>query len=234
MTANPDAAIDTPAQVAQLARELYTAGPLVARAMQHYRPYISPFTLLVKAVPPGSRVLDIGCGGGLFLGLLARTGRLQDGLGIDTSAMAIASAQAMASRLGPGARVRFEARSAAHGLPEGGYDVVSLLDVMHHIPPPHQQSVLLQGLSRVAPGGRFVYKDMVSRPAWRAAANRLHDLLIARQWIHYLPLQQAVAWAAEQGFDVVEQRRVDMLWYGHEMVVFQRRGERSGVARPAI
>ena len=99
--------------------------------------------------------------------------------------------------------------------------MVSLLDVMHHIPKAAQRSVLEQALQRVEPGGLFIYKDMCSRPVWRAGANRLHDLLIARQWIHYLPLSNAVAWAMAQGFTVVEQSRVNMFWYGHEIVLLR-------------
>jgi 2-polyprenyl-3-methyl-5-hydroxy-6-metoxy-1,4-benzoquinol methylase len=192
------------------------------RAMQHYRPYISPFGLLVHAVPPGSRVLDIGCGGGLFLGLLAQGGRILRGRGIDTSASAIAIAQVMRAGLPAGADVQFEARSASLPLPDEGYDVVTLLDVMHHIPRALQRTVLEQALARVEPGGQLIYKDMVHRPRWRALANGLHDLVIARQWIHYLPMDQAVAWAQAQGFEVLQLQRVDMLWYGHEMAVFRR------------
>ena len=210
-----------PADVARLARELYTTGSPVMRAMQHYRPYISPFELLLQTVPPGSRVLDIGCGGGLFLGLLARTGRIQRGHGIDTSTMAIAVADEMTTRLPTGHSLRFEARSAALPLPDAGYDVVALLDVMHHIPPQQQRGVLEQALRSVEPGGLLIYKDMVRRPRWRALANRLHDLVIARQWIYYLPLEKAVAWAQAAGCTVVEQRAVNRLWYGHELVVFR-------------
>ena len=211
----------TPHQVAALSRELYVEGPLVDRAMQHYRPYISPFELLIKAVPPGSRVLDIGCGGGLFLGLLSKTGRIRSGLGIDTSKQAIAVAVQMTARLQGAHGVRFEERSASTPLPAELFDVVSLLDVMHHIPPAHQRLVLEQAIERVAPGGRFIYKDMVAQPYWRALANRLHDLAIARQWIHYLPLDNAIEWAAAKGCVVIEKRTVNMLWYGHEIVVFQ-------------
>jgi 2-polyprenyl-3-methyl-5-hydroxy-6-metoxy-1,4-benzoquinol methylase len=210
-----------PSLVAELARDLYTTGPAVMRLMQHYRPYISPFHLLLQAIPEGSRVLDIGCGGGLFLGLLARTKRIQRGRGIDTSAPAIAVALAMVNRLPAGHGLRFEVRGVALALPDEGYDVVALLDVMHHIPTDRQRGVLEHALQRVEPGGRFIYKDMVLRPWWRALANRLHDLVIARQWIHYLPLHQVVAWAQAEGFTVVEQRTVNMLWYGHEWVVFQ-------------
>jgi hypothetical protein len=62
---------------------------------------------------------------------------------------------------------------------------------------------------------------MVTRPVWRALANRAHDLLIARQWIHYLPLDAAVDWAQSKGYEVVEKRSINMLWYGHEIVVFR-------------
>ncbi len=212
---------DTPGQVAAIARELYVAGPVMATAMQHYRPYISPFELLLRAVPPGSRVLDIGCGSGLFLGLLARTGRIESGLGIDSSAAAIGLANRMRARLADDTRLSFEARDAAAPLPHGPYNIVSLIDVMHHIPPAFQRQVLEQAIDRVEPGGRFVYKDMVARPFWRALANRLHDLLIARQWIHYLPLGTAIEWAQARACTVIEKRTVNMLWYGHEMVVFQ-------------
>ena len=193
--------------------------------MQHYRPYISPFELLIKAVPVGSRVLDIGCGGGLFLGLLSKTGRIRSGLGIDTSKQAIAVASQMTTRLLENHGVRFEDRSASTPLPDELFDVVSLLDVMHHIPSPHQRLVLEQAIARVAPGGRFIYKDMVARPFWRALANRLHDLVIARQWIHYLPLERAIAWAEAKGCVVIEMRTVNMLWYGHEIIVFQVKSE---------
>lgn len=225
-------ALLTPADVAGLARALYTRGSPVMRAMQHYRPYISPFEVLLQSVPPGSRVLDIGCGGGLFLGLLARTGRIRRGLGIDTSERAITVASEMTARLPADHGVRFEARSAALPLPSEGYDVVTLLDVMHHIPPEHQRAVLEKALRCVEPGGLVIYKDMALRPWWRAQANRLHDLLIARQWIHYLPLQQALAWAQAAGCTVVEQRTVNMLWYGHEMVVF-RTPPLSAPSKPA-
>jgi SAM-dependent methyltransferase len=135
--------------------------------------------------------------------------------------MAIAVAHEMTARLPEGHGVRFEARSAELPLPAEGYDVAALLDVMHHIPPEHQRAVLEKVLRSVEPGGLVIYKDMVVRPRWRALANRLHDLLIARQWIHYLPLQQAIEWAQAAGCAVVEQRSVNRLWYGHEWVVFR-------------
>src|SRR4051812_38352748 len=84
----------TPASLAAVAGSLYTEGPRVLRALQHYRPYICPFHRLIGCVPagpaPGPSVLDIGCGGGLFLMLLAMAARVGRGVGLDAAGPAIA------------------------------------------------------------------------------------------------------------------------------------------------
>jgi 2-polyprenyl-3-methyl-5-hydroxy-6-metoxy-1,4-benzoquinol methylase len=93
----PDA---SPAEVAAVARSLYPEGPFLMRLMQRWRPYICPFGPLIDQVPADASVLDVGCGGGLFLGLLRAGRRLREGLGFDASRPAIAIAQAMAARGG--------------------------------------------------------------------------------------------------------------------------------------
>lgn len=212
----------TPADVRVAADELYGGLGGVGRYKQVYRPQICPFHLLVDEVPAGARVLDIGCGSGLFLGLLAAGGWIGPSLGFDSSPGAIAMAQGMAGRIRGGGNVRFEQRDVQDDWPEGSFDVVSLIDVVHHVPPGQQAAVLREAASRIAPGGLFLYKDMVERPWPRAWANRLHDLLLARQWIHYLPLADAKSELAGCGLHFVREGAANMLWYGHEWVVFQR------------
>src|ERR1700742_679944 len=73
----------TPAGICAIARRLYTDGPLAMRAMQHWRAHICPLDLVLEQVPQGAYVLDVGCGGGLLLGVLAWTGRIRAGVGID-------------------------------------------------------------------------------------------------------------------------------------------------------
>src|SRR5207237_246924 len=67
--------------LSQMASELYPSGPPLFRALQVYRPYICPFEALISEVPKDATVLDIGCGGGLFLGLLDAAGRRPDAIG---------------------------------------------------------------------------------------------------------------------------------------------------------
>ena len=197
------------------------------RAIQHWRPYICPFECLIRFVPANATVLDIGCGGGLFLGLLAASGpRIASGVGFDVSHAAIATAQQMAQRLArlqpSAAKLSFQQLDVSAPWPAGSFDVVSLIDFMHHVAPPAQRDVLIQAAGHVAPGGVLIYKDMCRRPLWRASANRLHDLLLARQWIHHFPIEDAERSLAETGMSVVHRERLNRLWYGHDLLVFSK------------
>jgi 2-polyprenyl-3-methyl-5-hydroxy-6-metoxy-1,4-benzoquinol methylase len=223
------ARIETPAaspsarELSQTARELFAEAPLVPRTLQTYRPYICPFDVLLEFVPASSTVLDIGCGAGLFLALLAKYKGVAAATGVDLNAQAISIANAMKERAHLGAQVEYMVGSASGELPGGEFDVVSMIDVLHHVPPEAQNDALRQAAAKVRPGGLFVFKDMGRRPHWRAAANRLHDLVVARQWINYCPIASVERWTIDRGFDLVTRDDRNMFWYRHELRVFRRR-----------
>src|SRR5262245_54880213 len=85
--------------MSSIARSLFKDGPVFQHMLQHWRPYICPFERLVAFVHDGSRVLDIGCGSGLLLSLMAGTGLEFEGVGIDVSPRAIEVATRMAHRV---------------------------------------------------------------------------------------------------------------------------------------
>ena len=212
----------TVAQVARLARELYRDAKPGIKYKQAYRPYICPFHLLVDYVPSGASVLDVGCGAGLFILLMARLGRIRSGVGFDADEVAIHAAQDAAAKLLNRAPIYFEQQSTHDRWPKSQFDVVSIIDVMHHLPPEKQPDLIAVAAEHLNEGGLLLYKDMASRPLWRAWANRLHDLASAQEWIHYAELDDVVDWAREAGLRLDCREAINMLWYRHEWCLFRR------------
>lgn len=216
--------------LAKRSRALYQDGPLLLRKLQHWRPYICPFEALIGHVQDGARVLDVGCGSGLLLGLAASHGAKFEGIGFDTSRQGIDLATRMARRsatTAPDAKLSFERLAIGDPWPPGTFDVVFLVDVLHHVGPQHQNAFFHQVLSKVGPEGTLVYKDMCRRPRWRAHANRLQDLVIAREWIHYVDVDTVEQWAVGKGMQVLARPAINRFWCGHELRVLRRTSRRS-------
>jgi 2-polyprenyl-3-methyl-5-hydroxy-6-metoxy-1,4-benzoquinol methylase len=197
------------------------------RTILKYRPFICPFEELVPYVPDGASVFDIGCGCGLFMLALAFSGKRISGVGVDMAPDAARAATLAACTpeiRATGSTLSFEAARGTEGWPAAQFDVVSLIDVLHHVPAPQQRAFVAAAASRVRPGGVFIYKDMCRRPIWRACANRLHDLLLARQWVRYREIAEVREWAASLGLMPQSRRDFVRLWYGHELCMFCKAG----------
>ncbi|HYE53144.1 MAG TPA: class I SAM-dependent methyltransferase [Azospirillaceae bacterium] len=195
------------------------------RRFARARGYICPLDPVLEPVPPGATHLDIGCGRGLLIAA-AMTARGTRSAGVEVSAAAIGRATALLGRVAgalgtapPDLRV---AATAAEW-PAGPFQAVTLVDVLHHVPPPVQEEFLRAAAARVAPGGVLVFKDMAMRPAWKRMMNTLHDLASARELVNYVPLERVVAVLGAAGLDLAETRRYGVLWYAHELAVFRRR-----------
>ncbi|MGY1710121.1 SAM-dependent methyltransferase [Geodermatophilus sp. SYSU D00758] len=108
------------------------------------------------AVPDGGRVLDLGCGAGEWLlTVLARTPHAR-GVGVDTSAPALAEAADRASRRGLADRVTWE-RGDAAAHPGTGYDAVLCIGATHALGGPGGTLDAVRGHLR--PGGRVLLGD---------------------------------------------------------------------------
>ncbi len=216
----------TQADISRTAGSLLESVSGLAYWKQKGRPYICPVRQLIALVPPHATVLDVGCGSGLFLGLLAVEGKVSAGVGFDSDPAAIATARRMLMSpllRGAQARLSFQLRTASDPWPQGTFQVVSMIDVLHHVPLGLQRDFFGMAVSRVAPGGVLIYKDMCRSPRWRAWANRLHDLLLAKQWISCVPIDEVAGWAARDGLALEHQADiVCSLIYGHELRVFRR------------
>ena len=220
----PENSLFTTDRVRAIATTLYQDAPTLQRFMARHRGSIAPVAEILNLVPQDAQVLDAGCGIGLLLNVLAHEGRCSAGsAGIDVSGGAITVANRARARLPANTQAAdFVARRADDFLPSQQFDCVLLIDVLHHVPSARQALFLRELTQCVRPGGRLIYKDMCRRPRWRASMNRLHDLVMARQWINYFPVEQSEAELNAAGLVCTHRADTRLLWYGHELRVFER------------
>ncbi|TJZ58814.1 class I SAM-dependent methyltransferase [Streptomyces piniterrae] len=107
--------------------------------------------LVLDAVPDGcARALDLGCGDGLLVRELA--GRVGEVTGVDRSAEMIRLARERSVEIPNAAFVEADFM-AVHVMPQGGYDFVSAVAVIHHL---DFAAALDRMAALLAPGGRLV------------------------------------------------------------------------------
>ncbi|MFC4111805.1 class I SAM-dependent methyltransferase [Nonomuraea zeae] len=243
-------------QLVQDAWRLYAEAPPAQRLKQRLRVLTCPFEEMIGYVPEGATVLDVGCGSGLALGLMAARGLRIEGHGFDPCPIAVGLAARMAARMavqmaaqtgpqtgpqthaqtgaqpdgqgdvragGTGSSLHFEYRDARSRWRSRTYDVVLLQDVLHQVPEAWQRGVFGKACAAVRPGGILIYQDMSARPLWRNLAGRVHDLLVARQWIAPVPIATVEEWAAEHSLVPEVSRTLHRAVYGTDLRVFGKR-----------
>ncbi len=152
-------------------------GPHERRVAELYRAVFVDLDALAERIAlwaEPAEILEIGCGEGALAERLVARFPEAAYLGIDVIPHL--------GRLyaGPPGRAEFRqvtAEALAEARP-GGFDLVVLADVLHHVPPPLRRSVLAAGRDLLAPGGRLVLKDWVRRPTPIHAATWVADVWI--------------------------------------------------------
>lgn len=153
--------------------------PVSARVHATVRWWSAPLPLVEAALPPAGRVLEIGCGHGLFSAYAAlaadRSGGGRTVVGVDIDADKIALARRMAVGL-DGVDLTFRVAESG-AVPAGPWDAIVIVDVLYLLPAAAQRALLADAAARLAPDGVLLVKEMSPTPRWKAAWNRGQETL---------------------------------------------------------
>ena len=170
-------------------------------------------------LPDEGRILDVGCGFGLFAAYFGQTQPRRRIVGVDPDARRIGIATRVAERIGLREHV-FTAGDVRDAAIEGPFDAAYVLDVMHHLPRADQRNVLERLRSLLVPGGLLLVKDITTEPRSGLAFTYLLDRLMVG-WKEPLAYRHHREWGemlAGLGFKVRIVRVPDVLPYPHVVI----------------
>jgi uncharacterized protein (DUF2062 family)/SAM-dependent methyltransferase len=158
-------------------------------------------------LPPGGVLVDIGCGQGLMLALLAEAAAdvargswpgeprppvFERLIGIESRPRVAALAQ---QALGSDATIL--AADARRGIPPGARAIL-LFDVLHLMPAPDQEALISAIAHGLDPGGVVLVREADAAAGWRfgavRAGNRLKALAVG-QWHQTFHFRTVAGWA---------------------------------------
>lgn len=113
-----------------------------------------------RAPVAGSRILDVGCGGGILAEALARRGAQVTGIDLGEAPLAVARLHGIESGVAVDYR-RIAAEALAAEAP-GTFDVVTCLEMLEHVPDP--AAVVRACAELVRPGGHLFFSTINRNP----------------------------------------------------------------------
>ncbi|HVR08730.1 MAG TPA: DUF2062 domain-containing protein [Thermoanaerobaculia bacterium] len=176
------------------------------------------FALLRDGALPGQgRLLDLGCGRGIALALLAAAGDQNERAvypqdwqpppELQLSGIDVADRAAQVARAGLDGRAAIQTADLLTApLPQA--DAILMIDVLHYLQPADQQRLLSRVAGSLAPGGLLLVREADAAAGWRFHAIRLSERLMAlcrrdwRQWregFHYRSQAEWISLLAARG-----------------------------------
>jgi 2-polyprenyl-6-hydroxyphenyl methylase / 3-demethylubiquinone-9 3-methyltransferase len=154
----------------------------------------------------GKRVVDVGCGGGILSDSMARRGAEVLGIDLATKPLSVARLHALEAST-PSIQYREVAAEALAAESPAGFDVVTCMEMLEHVPDP--SSIVRACATLVKPGG-WVFFSTINRNAKAFAfailgAEYLLKLLPrgTHEYARFIRPDELTRWAREAGLDAV-------------------------------
>lgn len=205
------------------ALRLYSTQRAGIRAFVRLRHLLSPLESLENWVPREGKILDIGCGHGLFTSYMALKSPLRLVLGIDPSPDKIEVAKKTRPVL-PNLNYRL---GKVDDLSESGaFDAITIVDVLYLLPEPKQRAIMADCHRLLVDSGILVLKTQDTRPRWRYAWTFMQEkvavgsgVTFGEKKLHFMPAAKARQMLEETGFQVEYHRLPSRIFYPNVVFV---------------
>jgi SAM-dependent methyltransferase len=196
-----------------------------SRTRQRLQPGVQQ---ILRTIPPGANVLDLGCGNGELARALVRRGHQGEYIGVDFGERLLAEARRTTARSLQAQFILADltAPDWEAGLTLETIDIILAFAVLHHIPGKDRRRQILQKSSRIlSPHGRLVHSEwqflnsprLVARiQAWETVGLAVNDvdsgdyLLDWRRgglgfrYVHSFSEEELAGLASDAGFEIAE------------------------------
>lgn len=175
------------------------------------------------------RILDVGCGFGLFGCYFSAMYPEITYCGYDLNAGRIAQAQNAATKLGL-KNVTFNCGDARDLKIDDEYDAIFMVDLLHHIDNAAKANLLETCASHLAPDGRLIIKDVTTHPFPKIAFTWALDVLMTRSFDMWFWNEERFYDLLSKNFNRVEMYPItDWLPYPHVIYLCENVAVENGV-----
>jgi cyclopropane fatty-acyl-phospholipid synthase-like methyltransferase len=152
--------------------------PLPERWHVRGRMHTAPLAEVAALVPPG-RILDVGCGHGALMALLATDRPDRHVTGIDPDPRKVKWATASVGRL---ANTEVRVGTAETLLPTHAesFDSVVFADVLYLLPVDRWETFLTTAFRLLKPGGQLLFEESEADRSWRHVKTILQEFFMVR------------------------------------------------------
>lgn len=217
--------LESDAQRRLIARIIHTYDARIVRWYCRIRFLIMRLRMLEEIdqyIPSSGRILDLGCGFGLFSLFFASRAPGRMLYGCDLNPRRIEMARVCAAKLGI-PNVDYKVSDATCFIPENPLSCIYMLDLLHHLPADLVPALLRRIYLALTAGGTLIIKDVDTTPAYkRLFTLALDRLMVGMEPIRYWSRQEMLRMLADAGFVAYTHDMRDWLPYPHRLYVCRK------------